>query len=648
LIRFLKAAFLKTAPAILVTLVFIIYLFTLAPTIIDMDCGELVTVQCTLGIAHPSGYPFFTLVGYLFSRIPIETKPAILLNVLNAFWSTLAVLLFFLSLRYFLRNSEAFGKISETRQSKKILQRGLKGEKKIAAYLNSLSELQITCIAFLCSCALAFGLTFWQQSAAAEVYSLNIALLCLLILMTFKAIVSYADSKDSLFNWIAVGLCSGILLANHLTFLFVLPGFIYLYFTTFKLNKKSITRFCTIVFTSALSAMCLYIYLPARSGCNPLLNWSQPVDFISIIYHISGKSYHHLFFTSFDNSIEHITAFVKNLPYELGVLLLFFPSGLYFLRKYSTRLLIFFTLPIVFTFFFAFNYTINDIEAYYLQGFVFCAIISSFGIVFLIQKGSTFSKYVIYAGLPLFVLIQAGVNYRNVDQSNNYLFEDYPRAVLQYLPKNSILYAHLWDSFISPSYYLQFVEHYRNDVVVIDTKLLTMDWYFNQLSSCYGKFYESGNSLIEDYKQNIRKYDLGINDDKNALDVQYKNVMQLMLTDQIKDNHCFISPEIFQHEFNNGDLNLPRGYVFVPDILSLRITKDTTYIPARNPDFIMRFPARESHNSIVIKNLVTGMLARRALYEVYFNKFNRAKVYVARLKSISPDYPLPQALVKFQ
>ena len=51
--------------------VFIIYIITLAPSVVEIDSGELSTVQATLGIAHPTGYPLFTLVGFIFSKIPL-------------------------------------------------------------------------------------------------------------------------------------------------------------------------------------------------------------------------------------------------------------------------------------------------------------------------------------------------------------------------------------------------------------------------------------------------------------------------------------------------------------------------------------------------------------------------------------------------
>jgi len=41
--------------------VFIVYIFTLAPSVVQIDSGELAAVQATLGIAHPTGYPLFTI-----------------------------------------------------------------------------------------------------------------------------------------------------------------------------------------------------------------------------------------------------------------------------------------------------------------------------------------------------------------------------------------------------------------------------------------------------------------------------------------------------------------------------------------------------------------------------------------------------------
>ena len=42
--------------------IFAIYFMTLAPTVPGGDSGEFITVAITSGVAHPSGYPTFTLL----------------------------------------------------------------------------------------------------------------------------------------------------------------------------------------------------------------------------------------------------------------------------------------------------------------------------------------------------------------------------------------------------------------------------------------------------------------------------------------------------------------------------------------------------------------------------------------------------------
>ena len=61
------------AAAALGLVVLTVYLRTLAPTVAGGDSGELITVAYTLGVAHPPGYPLYTLLAKLFTLIPIGT-----------------------------------------------------------------------------------------------------------------------------------------------------------------------------------------------------------------------------------------------------------------------------------------------------------------------------------------------------------------------------------------------------------------------------------------------------------------------------------------------------------------------------------------------------------------------------------------------
>jgi len=65
-------------------IIFIIYLSTLAVTVIHLDAGELATVQATLGIAHPTGYPLYSIIGFIFSKIFFFLDTIYALNLLAA------------------------------------------------------------------------------------------------------------------------------------------------------------------------------------------------------------------------------------------------------------------------------------------------------------------------------------------------------------------------------------------------------------------------------------------------------------------------------------------------------------------------------------------------------------------------------------
>src|SRR5206468_2379248 len=47
----------------------VVYLLTVCRTISGWDAGDLATSSYTLGIAHPPGYPLYTLLGRIFALL---------------------------------------------------------------------------------------------------------------------------------------------------------------------------------------------------------------------------------------------------------------------------------------------------------------------------------------------------------------------------------------------------------------------------------------------------------------------------------------------------------------------------------------------------------------------------------------------------
>ncbi len=70
---------------------FALYLFTLIPSVLPADNGEFQLVAWKLGIAHPPGYPLYTLAGGLFSRF--FASPAFALNLLSAILAAITLVI---------------------------------------------------------------------------------------------------------------------------------------------------------------------------------------------------------------------------------------------------------------------------------------------------------------------------------------------------------------------------------------------------------------------------------------------------------------------------------------------------------------------------------------------------------------------------
>ena len=137
-------------PAVILILSLFVYLSALCPGIALGDAGELISASYTLGIAHPPGYPVYTLPGKLFTFLPFGTIAG-RINLMTALFGALAGM--FLSKFLILTTKKASSGI----------------------------------LALL----LVFSPLFWQSSVAAEVYSLNMLFISTLLLLAYRSTGSF-------------------------------------------------------------------------------------------------------------------------------------------------------------------------------------------------------------------------------------------------------------------------------------------------------------------------------------------------------------------------------------------------------------------------------------------------------------------------
>jgi len=208
----------------------VVYLSCLPISVTGEDSGELITAAYTVGVAHPSGYPLWCILGKLATLLPLSTV-AWRVAFLSASLGALTTALVFLTVTK-LSGSRVGGAAA-------ALLAGLSGE-------------------------------FWEQSVIAEVYTLNSLLVsaCVLLLLLW-----YESRRDRWLYMFAV--CYGLGLCNHHTMALLGPVFVafVVYVEPRFWLRWRVYAWCTLMAVACLS---LYAYLPIRSLANPPVDWGNP------------------------------------------------------------------------------------------------------------------------------------------------------------------------------------------------------------------------------------------------------------------------------------------------------------------------------------------------------------------------------------
>jgi hypothetical protein len=209
------------------------YLLTLQPTIGRADTFEFQVTAPVLGIAHPTGYPLYILLGKLFSLLPFGSV-AVRVNLLSAVAAATAVALLNALLRHSLRADP------------------------VAAAL----------------AALAFGLSpvFWSQAVMAEVYALHNAFAVAILGAALACLPSMgppevSDNPPSRAERytasavIALFALIGFSLSNHLTTVLLLPAAgIALVMARPRLTRRQ----WMLAVGLLLAGLLIYLYIPLR------------------------------------------------------------------------------------------------------------------------------------------------------------------------------------------------------------------------------------------------------------------------------------------------------------------------------------------------------------------------------------------------
>jgi len=604
-------------PAIGFVLIGLVYRSTLAPTVTAIDSGELAAVQSLPGIAHPTGYPLFTLLGYGFLRIPIFDSPVYQLNWLCLLWCLIGLVLFY--------------------KTALIISGGFKPDPEGQRSGNSGYSMRILFSALTGTFFLAFCRTFWIQSTSVEVYSLHIILILLIMFFACRA-CSSSVFQWKMWVWAVIALA--LAFSNHMSVLMMIPALLYLYILDMKRsrNRTRQTIINMILFLAVLTA--IYLYLPLRASQRPPMNWGNPQTLSNFWRHITGKQYQVWMFSSFQTAFRNLSRFIINLPSELtwpGLLLAI--SGLIISFIKYRKQAVFLVLLFVSTVLHAVQYDIHDLDAYFLlayitAGFWIClAVYQCLHFFHSKRAGTVLCAACFLAGITLSYFSHQ----RTIKQSDVFVFEDYTKQALSSLPKDALLLTYQWDCLISPACYFQHVENFRKDVAVIDRELLRRSWYYDQLETLFPAIMSRVQPETRAFLKSLKPFECGESYNARRLEFHFQQVITRLIETHAEKYSVFIAPELVQNEGAGRGLILPEGTYLIPDVFFYRVVDSETYREATPPLSQIRFPACKTYYTELIRQFVINMFLSRAKYEMLYKKHDKAQKFIQMARSVASE-----------
>jgi len=257
----------------------------LCPSISSGDSGELAASAHILGIPHPPGYPFYMILGRLFSMI-FPGNPALGMNILSSIFAILSLLLVFQILLDF----------------------GIKPQ-----------------IAFIPSILLSIHPLFLQFATITEVYTIT-SFFFLLELLLLK--------RD---NYLLLSYVVGISFLIH-PMLWIIGVY-----SLYKILKRD---YRLIIYSFV--GISVILYLPIRSISNPLIDWGNPETLRGVISHILRFEYYREVKVPFTFLIiyKEFLIWLKITLRDTNFLLLLLPFAIKSVKKEYLLLLLAYSLPL--------------------------------------------------------------------------------------------------------------------------------------------------------------------------------------------------------------------------------------------------------------------------------------------------------------
>jgi hypothetical protein len=414
---------------IIVLLPIVLYLYTACPTVYLGDSGELTAAAFSLGIPHNSGYPLYALIGKLFCMIPMGPV-GFRMNLMSSMFAVLTVLL-------------VYSLIVRMTASK------------LSAFAGTLF--------------LAFTPVLWSQTVSAEVYTLHIFFVALLMRLLWWWDEDRQFVRMALFVFV-----TGLSFGNHMQTVMLAPAVIFFVLSAHYKTLLSIKNFCflSVFFILALS---LYVYLPIRTEAGAAIHWGDPNTLERFLAHVTASA-HREGYVLTKGTWEYVRRAKQAALLvfsQFGLLLCIALWGWLKIRPFRWQ--IFFGAVILFDFAYAvfLNIISFEITAFMLPTCIVLAVLVANGIADILKRcmrpplHSPTTYAALRAACCMIPLIPLISHFGVCNQSRNYAAYEHLLNIFRTVSSRSILFLD-GDDNIFPVTYGRIVEQMREDVTVYD------------------------------------------------------------------------------------------------------------------------------------------------------------------------------------
>jgi len=440
------------------------------------DSASFLLTANFLGVAHPPGYPLFTILAKAFTLIPVANV-AYRVHLLNSLLGSFSVVfVYLLSFRFTLNKY----------------------------------------VSFFVGVILLLSASFWFQAITAEVYMLNTFLFLVLLLFAFRLEKQFSNR-----NWYLFSFVYGLSLSNHWPLLILSsPGFVLLFWK----ERNRILRQIPITLLVLGLGLMPYLHLYFSKDYTEFFFYGK-LDSISLVWeHIIRKEQWQMDVIQTAGVKQSLKLFLDFLLFPTSelpfVYMAFVYGGVYIAyQKLEKRIfysLVLFFISSPFLLLFSFRTEYNQFTAEMFRYWHLIPI--SIGVLFVsfsfqtiyeflgnkIEIGNWGKKiatvrsdspqaaarrhreikllFIVISILGLILLAwEFNQNYAKNNLREDYFARDYARLVLGSLPENSVFFTNTDTDLGGQIGYVHFVENFRPDIkLTSQAAALFPERYFNR------------------------------------------------------------------------------------------------------------------------------------------------------------------------